>query len=84
MQEKWINIYLNQQFFKSLFYRIFVRIKKMCFSLFVVLKQDMVENMCRNESQIFINMEILKDIFLNLCIQHPSKGLRKRISSNAV
>ena len=56
----------------------------MCFSLFVVLKQDMVENMCRNESQIFINMEILKDIFLNLCIQHPSKGLRKRISSNAV
>lgn len=56
----------------------------MCFSLFVVLKQDMVENMWRNESQIFINMEILKDIFLNLCIQHLSKGLRKKISSNAV
>lgn len=62
---------------------MFIRIK-MCFSLFVVLKQDMVENMWRNESQIFINMEILKDIFLNLCIQHLSKGLRKKISSNAV
>lgn len=43
---------------------MFVRIKKMCFSLFVVLKQDMVENVYKKESQIFINMEILKDIFL--------------------
>ena len=77
MQEKWINIYLNQQFFKSLFYRIFVRIKKMCFSLFVVLKQDMVENMCRNESQIFINMEILKDIFLIYVFSIHLKGWEK-------
>ena len=78
MQEKWINIYLNHQFFKSLFYRMFVRIKKTCFSPFVALKQDMVENTYRNESQIFINMEILTDHFVNVCILHLSRGLRKK------
>lgn len=57
---------------------MFVRIKKTCFSPFVALKQDMVENTYRNESQIFINMEILTDHFVNVCILHLSRGLRKK------
>lgn len=60
---------------------MFVRIKKTCthFSPFAILKQDTVENIYKNESQIFIDMEFNKDqFFKHLHILHLYTGLKTK------